>query len=452
MRYSIALILAVVCCFIGSFVGAEWSTDDTDVSWFPRETGIAGRAAVRAGWSPKPTTAPGSPRPQEEQILDVLLKRENTWLNSKTCGWVSGPSSDPFTCGESSTCTTNSENVVACASGTLSPFYKTCLDFSAYQRGSCEGQGQEIGCCMDSRYGSCATYLWTNRPTRSMYRCSNVTTTITMLDVPQFVVDASLSASAVQTPTNIEPLSSGVYPGSEIPSSDTSGISVGAIIGIVFGSILCLILIGYMLLKCHSYLKKAKEDHNNVQNRLDNAFQPPRTPRIRGLAMSAFVPEPNTPAGQPQPDASSSVYSQDSATPATPAIPPRSANRASAPVYTRVDPESPHTPSPHARYLSAYDRSPSGVSGPPRYEWHQMHVRVRPESSPVQGYNTPPPRYSLYPTVQTRLSAADMQAVTEGRVHALVQNQEDAVLWVNREPTTSSMGTEGPTEATNDLK
>ncbi|KAI1645528.1 uncharacterized protein F4817DRAFT_175542 [Daldinia loculata] len=452
MRYSMTLILAVVCCFIGGFVGAEWFTDGANASWFPRETGVVARAAVRAGWSPKPTPAPGTEKPEAEQVLDVLLGRENgdkDWVNNQTCGWVSGPSSDPFTCGESSTCATNSDHVVACVSGTFSPFFTTCVDFSAYQRGFCEDQGSGAGCCMDSRYGSCATYLWTNDPVRSMYRCSNVSTAITMLDVPQFVVDASLSASAVQTPTNIEPLSSGVYPGSEQPSPNTSTISVGAIMGSVIGSVVGLIVIGYMLLSCRAYRKKAKADHHNVQNRIDNAFQPPRTPRVRGLAMSAFEPEPRTPTGQRQPDTSSSVYSQDSATPVTPS---RSANRASAPVYTRVSPETPRIEAQRAALLPASNQYQAAISGPPRYEWRQMHVRARPESSPVHGYNTPPPRYSLYPTVETRLSAADMQAVAEGRVHALVQNEEDAVLWVNREPTTSSMNTEGPTEATRDLK
>lgn len=95
MRYSMTLILAVVCCFIGGFVGAEWFTDGANASWFPRETGVVARAAVRAGWSPKPTPAPGTEKPEAEQVLDVLLGRENgdkDWVNNQTCGWVSGPS------------------------------------------------------------------------------------------------------------------------------------------------------------------------------------------------------------------------------------------------------------------------------------------------------------------------------------------------------------------------
>ncbi|KAF3063901.1 hypothetical protein GL218_02562 [Daldinia childiae] len=446
MRYSMTLILAAVCCFISGLVGAEW---------FPRETGVIARAAAFAGWSPKPTPAPGAAKTEKEEVLDVLLRRENdnkSWINNETCGWISGPPSKPFTCEESSTCATNSDHIVACVSGTISSFFTTCMDFSAYQRGLCDGRDPGAGCCMNSRYGSCATYLWANDPMRSMYRCSNISTAIDMLDVPQFVVDASLSASAAQTPTSVDPLSSGIYPGSEQPSSNTSNISVGAIMGCVIGSVLGLSVIGYMLLCCRAYRKKAKADHNNVQNRLDNAFQPPltpRTPRLRGLAMSAFEPEPSTPANQRQPDASSSVYSQDSATIVTPS---RSANRASAPVYTHVAPDTPRPDAQRPLYYSVFDRPQAGTSVPPRYEWHQMHVRVRPESSPVIGYNTPPPRYSLYPAVESRLSAADMQAVTEGRVHALVQSEEDAVLWVNREPTTSSMNTEGATEATHDLK
>ncbi|KAI0119041.1 hypothetical protein F4814DRAFT_458437 [Daldinia grandis] len=446
MRLPIRLILAAVCCFIAGSVGAG-------ISSFPRETGAVAGAAIRAGWSPKPTPAPGAAKPEEDHVLDVLLVRGHTnlWTNNETCGWIPGPSSYPVTCGERSTCATNSDYIVACVSGTVSPFFSICLDFSAYERGSCDDHDTGAGCCTERQYGSCATYFWTSSPARSMYRCSNVSTAITMLDVPQFVVDASLSASAAQTAIDIEPLSSGVYPGSEQPSPSSNTISVGAIMGCVIGGIICLIFIGYMLLSCRAYRMKAKADHNNVQTRLDNAFhQPPTLPRVRSFAMSAFEPEPSTPSAQRQPDASSSIYSQDSI---TPILPSHSANRVSASVYTRVAPESPDTPLRRTLYVPSYGRHSTRVPTPPGYEWHEMHVRARPESSPVHGYNTPPPRYSLYPAVGTRLTVAEIEAAAESCVHGLVQDEGDAVIWVDGEqPATGSLSAEGRTGATRDLK
>lgn len=49
-------------------------------------------------------------------------------------------------CGNGFTCATNDDNAVACASGTLSPFYTACLDYRAFKAGSCLSLDAATGC------------------------------------------------------------------------------------------------------------------------------------------------------------------------------------------------------------------------------------------------------------------------------------------------------------------
>ncbi|KAI6085907.1 hypothetical protein F4821DRAFT_141194 [Hypoxylon rubiginosum] len=201
MRSAMLLVIAAYCCVVASagwihrFIG-----DDGQPSWVSRETGVV----QFVGWTPKPTPAPETKPTESERVLDLLLKREKAitaddWTNSVTCGWMSGVSSSPWTCGDNSTCATNDDHIVACVSETLSEFYSVCLDYEAYQANYCENDAVGTGCCTSTAYGACATYLWTGSPTRSMYRCAISSTIISMLDVPQFVVDASLSSQTTVT-------------------------------------------------------------------------------------------------------------------------------------------------------------------------------------------------------------------------------------------------------------
>ncbi|KAI1761424.1 hypothetical protein GGR53DRAFT_27589 [Hypoxylon sp. FL1150] len=199
MQYTMLLAIAAFCCAVVSAGWLRQFAGDGQLSWIAHETGIAAAegGVQTVGWTPKPTLAPGVQPTENERVLDLLLKRETTsnWTNSVTCGWMSGVSSNPWTCGDNSTCATNDHHIVACVSETLSAFYSVCLDYAAYQANSCENGALGTGCCTSTAYGACATYLWTGSPTRSMYRCANSSTIISMLDVPQFVLDASRTGS-----------------------------------------------------------------------------------------------------------------------------------------------------------------------------------------------------------------------------------------------------------------
>ncbi|KAL7625273.1 hypothetical protein AAE478_004489 [Parahypoxylon ruwenzoriense] len=197
MRLSVVLILAALAGVVHAG-WLRWSADREQglADWVPRETGAIA-AHDQAGWTPKPTAAAGAAKPENERVLDLLQRQETTeWVNEKTCGWVSGSSSFPFTCAGEATCATNSRHVVACVEETYSPFYSLCLDYAAYQSGSCHNVGTHTGCCTVTDYPACGTYLWAGEPVRSMFLCFSTETVISMQDEPQFVIDASLSSAA----------------------------------------------------------------------------------------------------------------------------------------------------------------------------------------------------------------------------------------------------------------
>ncbi|KAI3316530.1 hypothetical protein HD806DRAFT_424704 [Xylariaceae sp. AK1471] len=198
MRSAI-LVLATSSCAHAAWL--RWSVNREAV-WAAQETGHVTESDL-VGWTPIPTPAPGV-RKDSEVVLDLLLKRASTetdWTNSETCGWFSGISSSAVMCGNNFTCATNSDHVVACASGTFSPFYTACLDYSAFQAGSCSSLDAATGCCQQETEPACGTYLWTGSPERSMYKCFETASIVSILDVPQFVIDASIFSKTHTTPT-----------------------------------------------------------------------------------------------------------------------------------------------------------------------------------------------------------------------------------------------------------
>ncbi|KAH8166227.1 hypothetical protein CIB48_g1988 [Xylaria polymorpha] len=195
---SAILLLASSSCAHAAWL--RWSVNREAV----RPAQETGRIAEtdQIGWTPIPTPAPGV-RSDGEVVLD-LLKRQTSktdWTNSETCGWFSGISSSAVLCGDGFTCATNSDHAVACASGTISPFFTACLDYSAFQAGSCLSLDAATGCCQQETEPACGTYIWTGSPERFMYKCFEKASIISILDVPQFVVDASLFSKTHTTPT-----------------------------------------------------------------------------------------------------------------------------------------------------------------------------------------------------------------------------------------------------------
>ncbi|KAI0439367.1 hypothetical protein F4803DRAFT_47850 [Xylaria telfairii] len=197
MKSAIVLLASSSCAHAAWL---RWSVNREAV----RPAQETGRIAETAqiGWTPIPTPAPGV-RSDGEVVLD-LLKRQTSktdWTNSETCGWFSGISSSAVLCGDGFTCATNSDHAVACASGTISPFFTACLDYSAFQAGSCLSLDAATGCCQVETEPACGTYIWTGSPERFMYKCFEKASIISILDVPQFVVDASLFSKTHTTPT-----------------------------------------------------------------------------------------------------------------------------------------------------------------------------------------------------------------------------------------------------------
>ncbi|KAJ8127034.1 hypothetical protein O1611_g6603 [Lasiodiplodia mahajangana] len=160
---SVIVVLAASSCAHAAWL--KWSANREEI-WAAQETGYA-TESDQIGWTPIPTPAPGV-RSDGEVVLD-LLKRQTSktdWTNSETCGWFSGISSSAVMCGDGFTCATNSDHVVACASGTFSPFYQACLDYSAFKEGSCSNLDAATGCCQQAAEPACGTYIWTGAPER----------------------------------------------------------------------------------------------------------------------------------------------------------------------------------------------------------------------------------------------------------------------------------------------
>ncbi|KAI1111911.1 hypothetical protein F5Y14DRAFT_286586 [Nemania sp. NC0429] len=225
MRPAI-LLLAASGCVHAAWL--RWSVDREEV-WPARETGHIAESN-QIGWTPKPTPAPGV-RSDNEAVLDLFRRKtsETDWTNSETCGWFSGVSSSAVTCGGDFTCKTNTDHVVGCVSGTISPFFTACLDYSAFKAGSCSNLDAATGCCMSATEPACGTYIWTGSPERYMYKCFESASIVSILDVPQFVVDASRFSETHTTPkpttTSSKPSNPSEAAGSDSasPADNTEG-------------------------------------------------------------------------------------------------------------------------------------------------------------------------------------------------------------------------------------
>ncbi|KAL1847220.1 hypothetical protein Daus18300_014014 [Diaporthe australafricana] len=153
--------------------------------------------------------APQPTPPPSKAIVELLLHRRqrtesssssnNIWENDQTCGWYSGISSKPYQCDSPLSCSTNTDNVVACATDGLEQFYTICLNHEAVQSGKCTSAGPQTGCCQDAAQPECGTFVWTGTPARSMFKCFPTATLISMIDEPQFLIDASRSSESASS-------------------------------------------------------------------------------------------------------------------------------------------------------------------------------------------------------------------------------------------------------------
>ncbi|KXJ93441.1 hypothetical protein Micbo1qcDRAFT_174499 [Microdochium bolleyi] len=180
----------------------SWGNSNSPLR-MPTETGTVQSGDTTTGWTPKPTRAPGFVN-EQDQVVELLRRQRQLtdttpWVNDQTCGWVAQTSSRAILCASDFTCATNSANLVACVSGTFSPFFRVCMDYSAVQQGQCSDVGPETGCCDDRASPACATWVWTGKPARSQYGCAARSTIYSVMDIPQFVLDSLTRTTSSST-------------------------------------------------------------------------------------------------------------------------------------------------------------------------------------------------------------------------------------------------------------
>lgn len=137
----------VVCALVSSATAfTPLKRQQLDASWTPaRET----HPEARLGWSPAPTPAP---LPRYGHMDLVRPRADDFTLGTSTCGYVSGFNKPvPVTCvRESAYCTNDGVANMDCCTGDYAActatMYSACLDFSASQRGECDGRGARTIC------------------------------------------------------------------------------------------------------------------------------------------------------------------------------------------------------------------------------------------------------------------------------------------------------------------
>ncbi|KAK0658505.1 hypothetical protein QBC41DRAFT_360570 [Cercophora samala] len=343
------------------------------------------------GWSPNPTEAPLVNDGSDVSFIELMrrseywmkAKRETTqYLNSKTCGYFPTEDFDPFVCPNSETCSTNTNNVVACMSrGVTGPFFSVCFDYSAYLGGLCDNEdtGAETGCCKWSTHPACVMYLWPGPEPKSMYFCNPSSTIVTMLDVPKGVLDASTSSTSSDSP--LTTTTSATQPPTQTP--EPAPINTGAIAGGVVGGVAGLALIAGALAFFLLRRRKTKSNPN------------PTTPSTNP-AYTAVPPNDN-PNQQPYP---------------SPPLPQNPPDFLSPPGSSTLRSETPyltHTTHPNDAHIS-YQYDPSK---PPEMQQGYFHygpggggggIGLYPHGTPdtlntqfgqqqqQQGYTPPPPQ------------------------------------------------------------
>ncbi|KAH8200688.1 hypothetical protein TruAng_005152 [Truncatella angustata] len=152
---------------------------------------------------------------------------------------------------------------------------------------------------------ACVTYIWTGSPVRSQFKCGTATAITSMLDEPQFVIDASISASkssesaalassesasrasvsaslaseaseaslskstatlsdGTTVTTTAEPLSSGTS------TSTNNTVNTGVIVGAAVGGGLGLLLLLLLIICCCRRRRKSKKTSYNLSYKKNN--------------------------------------------------------------------------------------------------------------------------------------------------------------------------------------
>ncbi|KAF7946438.1 hypothetical protein EAE96_009436 [Botrytis aclada] len=174
------------------------------------------RAPVQGGWSPSPTAAPNNAL----KVLD-LLKRQTTANN--TCGYYNGIQTEPYTCSGAGYCAHNSYSAVGCCTGDINScdIFTACIDYSS-SSALCALADGLTGCCNNSDFPYCATFLW-NNPQRSMYRCVTSPAFYLMSDYPVTGTASTTVASSVTLSQSVASVASSIQSGDD--AQDVSSAS-----------------------------------------------------------------------------------------------------------------------------------------------------------------------------------------------------------------------------------
>ncbi|KAK8054726.1 hypothetical protein PG994_009793 [Apiospora phragmitis] len=211
--------------------------------WVPRETGSVSPAAAAPAPAPPLLLRPPSPSPPPPPLsssppLPPPPPPTPGRIPRLAVGSPASLVTYPWTYNEGFACATNEAHVVRCASGTNSPLFSVCVDYSAVVAGSCDEANTAAGCCTYTDFPACGTYLWTGTPARSMYRCFPTTSVVTLLDEPQFVVDARTNTTSSAGGVAVSPAAT---PSTDVNAGGSGGwdkntmmyviITVGTILG-----------------------------------------------------------------------------------------------------------------------------------------------------------------------------------------------------------------------------
>ncbi|KAI4199815.1 MAG: hypothetical protein LQ350_004345 [Teloschistes chrysophthalmus] len=259
------------------------------------------RILADAGWTPRPTEAPGVngvPKELMRRQQNVIYPPPSNW-----CGFINGDYANPLTCRVPFTCV-NRGAALGCCENTrpgCTNIYTACYNYGDTCGAVCEAD-DSIRKCSDSAFPYCGTYsfpggtrLYNCAATMALaassveflndYYITAIGSTLAPSSAPFSFTRAS-SASATH-PTLSSYTSSSAYTSSS-SSSDGGGLSADAIRGIAIGVSLGICLI-FILLAIFIVRKRRA-------NRMKRASQPNLPP---AYTPGPGMQQPGNPAYQP---------------------------------------------------------------------------------------------------------------------------------------------------------
>lgn len=142
-----------------------------------------------------------------------------------------------------------------------------------------------------------------------------MSTIFSMLDEPQFVVDASVSSEAAATATrtssiedtdgstqvpHTSDLPDSDQTSSDQPSSDTPSSTIGIIVGGIVAMLITVVLVSLACRRCHRYQKGIEQENSEIMDRLE-LYSPNHAASTRSSNRPSASRLAQTPASRPAP-------------------------------------------------------------------------------------------------------------------------------------------------------